>query len=80
MTIGEIYWKSVFIALLGYISILMMISGAAFIIAARLASPWFYMGLLSWPLFIMLGSVNLRYIRIMSKANREQLKRILNNY
>lgn len=78
MTISEKYWKTIFFTFLRYFSVLMIISGVAFIIAGRLASPWYYMGLLSWPLFIMLGVVNLKYIYILSKVNREELHRILN--
>ena len=78
MTISEKYWKTIFLTLLRYFSILFIISGVAFIIAGRIASPWYYMGLLSWPLFIMLGIVNLKYIHILSKVNRDELNNILN--
>ncbi len=79
MTISEKYWKTIFLTFLRYFSILFIISGVAFIIAGRIASPWYYMGLLSWPLFIMLGIVNLKYIHILSKVNRDELNDILNH-
>ena len=79
MTIGEKYWKTISFTFLRYFSVLMIISGVAFIIAGKIASPWYYMGLLSWPLFIMLGVVNLKYIHILSQVNREELNRILHN-
>ena len=79
MSISENYWRSIFTTLLSYLSILMIMSGAAFIIAGRIASPLYYMGLLAWPLFIMLGIVNLRYIGIISRTNRQNLKKTLNN-
>ena len=80
MSISEKYWKTIFYTFLRYFSVLLIISGAAFIIAGRLANPWYYMGLLSWPLFIMLGVVNLRYIHILTKVNKAELNKILGNY
>ena len=80
MSIAEKYWKTIFYTLLRYFSVLMIISGVAFIIAGWLANPWYYMGLLSWPLFIMLGAVNLKYIHILTKVNRDQLDKILSSY
>ena len=76
-SIAEKYWLTVFLTFLRYLSVLMIISGAAFIIAGYLASPWFYMGLLAWPLFIMLGVVNLRYIHVLTKVNKVELNKIL---
>ena len=66
----ERYWRSILFAFLKYISLLMILSGVGFIIAGRIASPWFYMGLLSWPLFIMLGCVNLKYIYMIGKEEK----------
>ena len=57
----------------------MIISGVGFIIAGWIQSPWYYMGLLSWPLFIMLGAVNLKYIHIYSKMNRQELNKAIGN-
>jgi hypothetical protein len=80
MSIGEKYWRAVLLTFLRYLSILMIISGVGFIIAGRIASPWFYMGLLSWPLFIMLGCVNLKYIYIINRVDREELKKTIHTY
>ena len=80
MSISDKYWKTIFLTILRYLSILMIISGVAFIIAGWIASPWYYMGLLAWPLFIMLGAVNLRYIHIFAKVNRCELNDLLKNY
>ena len=80
MSISETYWRTIFLTILRYLSVLMIISGAAFIIAGLLANPWYYMGLLSWPLFIMLGVVNLKYIQLFAKVNKIELDKTLANY
>ena len=77
MGIADKYWKTILYTFLSYFSILMLISGVGFVIAGRILNPWYYFGLFSWPLFIMLGIVNLRYIHIYSKANREALNRAI---
>lgn len=70
MSLSERYWKTVFYTFLQYFSFLMFLSGIGFIIAGRVVNSWYYMGLFSWPLFIMLGIVNLKYIRLLAKENR----------
>lgn len=65
MSLSEKYWKTVFFTILRYFSFLMFLSGIAFIIAGKIINPWYYLGLFSWPLFIMLGVVNLKYIHIL---------------
>lgn len=75
-TIAEKYWLTVFLTFLRYLSFLMMISGVAFIIAGWIANKWFYMGLISWPLFIMLGVVNIRYIHYWTKVNNAELNKM----
>ena len=77
MNIASKYWRAILYTFLIYFSILLIISGAAFIIVGRLISPWYYFGLFAWPLFIMLGIVNLRYIAIMSKVNKQELNKAL---
>ena len=41
--------------------------GVGFIIAGKLVNPWYYLGLALWPLLIMLGIVNLKYIRVLAR-------------
>ena len=80
MSLGEKYWTEILYTFLRFFSILLIISGIGFIIAGWLSNPWFYMGLLSWPLFIMLGAVNLKYVHLLEKRNRIQLDKIVNNF
>ena len=77
MTLAEKYWMTVFLTFLRYFSILMMISGVAFILAGHFVNPWIYLGLFSWPLFIMWGIVNLRYIRAITKVHRLEFSKIV---
>ena len=77
--ICEAYWRTIFLTILRYFSVLMIISGGAFIIIGHLISPWFYFGLFSWPLFIMLGFVNLKYIHLLDRQTREDLKKSMNH-
>ena len=67
MKLYEKYWLTILFTFLRYFSVLMFLSGAGFIIAGKLVNSWFYLGLASWPLFIMLGIVNLRYIRVLAR-------------
>ena len=76
-SISEKYWLTIFLTFLRYLSVLMIISGAAFIIAGWLANPWYYMGLLGWPLLIMLGAVNLKDIHVLTKVHKLELNKIL---
>lgn len=68
MKLYEKYWVAVLFTFLRYFSVLMFLSGIGFIIAGRLANPWWYLGLASWPLLIMLGAVNLKYINLMARS------------
>lgn len=72
--LAEKYWVTVFLTFLRYVSILMICSGVGFILAGYFANAWFYLGTISWPLFIMLGIVNLRFISFWTKANRFEMK------
>ena len=67
MKLYEKYWLTILFTFLRYFSFLMFLSGVGFIIAGKLVNNWFYLGLASWPLFIMLGIVNLRYIRVLAR-------------
>ena len=79
MTIKEKYWLTIWFVVLRYLSILLILSGIGWILAGYYASPWWYLGLFSWPLFIMLGAVNLKYIHIMDRNIKEQLNRMYNH-
>lgn len=80
MTLTEKYWLTLLFVFLRYLSILMFGSGIGFIIAGLLVSPWWYLGLASWPLFIMVGVVNMVYICALSKHNKLQFRYVVNNY
>lgn len=79
MTLGEKYWFTILLTFCRYLSVLMMGSGILFILTGYYVSPWFYLGLIIWPLFIMWGIVNFKYVRAMIKANRLEFSRILEN-
>ena len=80
MTLTEKYWLTLLFVLLRYTSILMFLSGIGFILAGWLANPWWYLGLASWPLFIMIGVTNLVYICALTKHHRLQFRNIVNGY
>lgn len=67
MKLYEKYWLTLLFTFLRYLSFIMILSGIGFIIAGRIVSPWYYFGLAGWPLMIMLGWVNLKYIRILAR-------------
>ena len=67
MTLTEKYWMTIWFVFLRYLSILLILSGIGWILAGYYASPWWYLGLFSWPLFIMLAVVNLKYICVLTK-------------
>ena len=69
MTLVEKYWMTIWFVFLRYLSILLILSGIGWILAGYYASPWWYLGLFSWPLFIMLAVVNLKYICVLTKVN-----------
>lgn len=79
MTLTEKYWLTLLFVFLRYLSILMFGSGIGFIIAGILVNPWWFIGLSSWPLFIMVGVVNLVYICALTKHHRLQFRYIVNN-
>ena len=67
MKLYEKYWLTILFTFLRYFSFLMFLGGIGFIIAGKLVNPWFYLGLALWPLLIMLGIVNLKYIRVLAR-------------
>lgn len=79
MTISEKYWYTILLTFCRYISVLMIGSGALFILAGYYVSNWFYLGLVVWPLLIMWGVVNFKYVRAMIKANKLEFSKILEN-
>lgn len=80
MTLTEKYWLTLLFVFLRYVSIMMFLSGVGFILAGWLASPWWYIGLASWPLFIMIGVTNLVYIAALTKHHRLQFRNIVSGY
>lgn len=76
MTLSEKYWLTIFFTFLRYFSILMMGSGIAFILLGYYLNPWYYAGLAAWPLFIMWGIVNFRYIAALTRFHRLEFSRV----
>ena len=80
MNLGEKYWLTILLTFCTYISILMMGSGIGFILLGYFYNSWFYLGLASWPLFIMLGVVNIKFLRIVTKMNNLQFSKIMSDH
>ena len=70
MTLSEKYWLTILLTFCRYISILMMGSGIAFLLSGYYVNQWFYLGLVTWPLFIMWGIVNIKYLRAIYRSNK----------
>lgn len=77
MSIQEKYWLTLLFTFLRYFSLLMMASGAVFIVLGYYVNYLFYFGLFVWPLLIMWGIVNIKYIRALTKVNKLQFSKIL---
>ena len=76
MNITEKYWLTILLTFCRYVSIIMIGGGAGFIPLGIYVSPWFFIGLAVWPLLIMWGVVNLRYVRALVKVNRLEFSKI----
>ncbi len=76
MRMSEKYWLTILFTVLRYLSIIFIMSGGAFVVLGVVINPWWFCGLGAWPLFIMLGIVNLYYIRALTKLYRLELTRI----
>ena len=77
MSISEKYWLTILFAFLRYLSIIMMGSGVAFILLGYYFNYYFYFGLVIWPLLLMWGIVNFKYIRALTKVNKLEFRKIL---
>lgn len=77
MGLSEKYWLTILLTFCTYVSIVMMGSGIAFILLGYLVNSWFYLGLAAWPLFIMLGVVNIKFLRVVTKMNNLQFSKIM---
>ncbi len=77
MTISEKYWMTILFTFLRYLSIILMGSGVGFILLGLYVNYWFYAGLAVWPLFLMWGIVNIKYIRALTKVNKLEFSKIL---
>jgi len=77
MRLAEKYWLTILMMLCRYFSIVMFMSGIAFILLGVYLNHWWFTGLASWPLFIMLGITNLKYIRAIEKSNNLEFSKIL---
>ena len=79
MEIKDKYWLTMLFMFLRYISIIMMGSGVAFILLGIYINPWFFAGLAAWPLFLMWGITNIKYIHALTKKNKLEFSKILEN-
>lgn len=77
MNIGEKYWLTILLTLCRYLSIIMMGSGILFVFAAYYITEWFYLGLIVWPLLVMWGVVNMKYLRILERTYRLDFSKIV---
>ena len=77
MSISEKYWMTILFSFLRYLSIIMMGSGVAFILLGYYFHYYFYFALAIWPLFLMWGIVNIKYIRALTKVNKLEFRKIL---
>lgn len=77
MNINEKYWLTILLMLCRYLSIIMMGSGILFVIAAYYITEWFYLGLIVWPLLVMWGVVNMKYLRILERTYRLDFSKIV---
>ena len=67
MTITEKYWLTILLTICKYLIFVFFIGPAGFCWAGYYIDKMWYLGLIIWPLTIMLGCVNLRYIRFIYK-------------
>lgn len=77
MNLSEKYWLTLLLTFCRYLSILMMGSGVSFLLLGYYIDKWFYVGLATWPLFIMWGIVNIKYLRAITKMNKLELSKIM---
>ena len=77
MSLGEKYWLTVLITFCRYFSVIMMASGVVFVLLGYYVNRWYYIGLISWPLFIMWGIVNVNYLRAITKMKGLELSKIV---
>lgn len=67
MSLGEKYWLTILLVFCRYFSVMLIIGPAAFIPVGYYINWLWYLGLIIWPLTIMIGIVNMRYLRILTK-------------
>ena len=77
MTISEKYWLTILFTFLRYLSIIMMGSCVAFILLGYYVNYVFYFALAIYPLLLMWGIVNIKYIRALTKVNKLEFSKIL---
>lgn len=77
MTFREKYWLTILLTFCRYASIMMMILPMGFAMAGKYINQLWYFGLLLWPLTIMWGIVNLKYIEVLFKTKNLRWNDIL---
>ena len=76
MTLAEKYWATMLLTLCRFLSILLITSGSVFVFLGVYVNHWFYLGILSWPLFIMWGVVNMKYIKAFVRDKGLELSKL----
>lgn len=79
MNLTEKYWLTILLAFCRYLSIIMMGCGIAFIFLGIYINAWWFVGLAIWPLFIMWGVVNFKYVRVLTRVNKLEFSKIMEN-
>lgn len=69
MNLGTQYWMTILFTFCRYLSVLMMASGVGFILLGYFIHPLCYILLALWPLLIMWGVVNMRYLNLYARKN-----------
>ena len=77
MSLGEKYWLTILLVFCRYLSVMLFVGPAGFVLAGYYINWLWYLGCLIWPLTIMIGMVNLRYLRILSKKHKLGSNQIL---
>ena len=76
----DLCWKyclTILITFFRYLSILMMLSFIVWIVLGQYIDPWYYMGLFSYPLLLMWGIVNVKYLHIAYKVKGLEYAKVL---
>lgn len=78
MSFSEKYWLTILLTICRYLSIVLIVGPAGFALAGYYLHNWmWYLGLAAWPLTIMIGIVNMRYLHLLFKTKKLEWSKIL---